>query len=269
MANKLPEGYEWYMQSPKEFRKEVIAWYLGIPRAIVGIVVVLIITSIGVRLKREPNVSILETIFDNLESIALGSAGIIFLLEAKDRQKRDHYEAWQVINLAQGQPGSGGRIQALQDLNRDGVDLKGVDVSMADLSGIDLRGANLKHANFSYTQLDSANLEGACLDNANFESANIFGANLRDAILYNTRLENANLSEADLEDAHLFNVSLSGAYLWKTNLKGCLCNKMTRDEIAVAWVCKTSLPNGTTDNRDCNELEIDPETGEFIDIDFD
>jgi hypothetical protein len=269
MADKLPEGYEWYSQSPKEFRQELLAWYSGIPRVIVGLVVVLLVTSIAVRLKREPDALILETIFDNLESIALGSAGIIFLLEAKDRQKRDHYEAWQVINLAQGQAGSGGRIQALQDLNRDGVDLEGVDVSGADLSGIDLRGANLKHANFSHTQLDNANLQEACLDHADFRKANLREANLRDAVLCNTKLENANLSKANLQNAHLFSVTLSGAFLWKTNLKGCLCNKMTRDETAVAWLCQTSLPNGSTNNRDCGELEIDSETGEFIDVDLD
>src|SRR5215469_2167276 len=42
---------------------------------------------------------------------------ISYWSEAGDRQKQKHYQAWQVINTAQGKGGSGGRIEALQELN--------------------------------------------------------------------------------------------------------------------------------------------------------
>jgi uncharacterized protein YjbI with pentapeptide repeats len=262
---KIPE---WYTKNPKEFRRDLLNWYLGIPKVVVGLVVVLLIGSLGLRIKREPDTPWYETIFDNLESIALGSAGIIFVLEAVDRQKRDHYEAWQVINSAQGQPGSGGRIQALQDLNRDGVSLEGVAAPMADLSGIDLREAKLSRANFRGAQLDNANLQGAHLWNTNLEGADLSGANLQAASLWNTNLEGADLSGANLQASSLTNVCLSGAYLLKTNLKECTINKWTREEIALAKLCKTTLPENISldPNRDCEEMRFDPKTGEFIDI---
>jgi hypothetical protein len=62
--------------------------------------------------------------------------------------KQKHYQAWQVINSAQGKGGSGGRIDALEELHRDAVPLVGVDVSDAFLQGVDLNGANLLRGNF-------------------------------------------------------------------------------------------------------------------------
>ena len=54
-------------------------------------------------------------------------AVIFYFSESGDRIKQRHYQAWQVINTAQGKGGSGGRIEALQELNADGVPLVGVD----------------------------------------------------------------------------------------------------------------------------------------------
>ena len=41
---------------------------------------------------------VVKNLFSNAESIAVGSAAVVFFLEIPDRKKRDHYEAWQVIN---------------------------------------------------------------------------------------------------------------------------------------------------------------------------
>jgi len=68
--------------------------------------------------------------------------GVVFYFsESGDRIKQRHYQAWQVINTAQGKGGSGGRIEALQELNEDKVQLVGVDVSSAFLQGIRLERA--------------------------------------------------------------------------------------------------------------------------------
>ena len=45
---------------------------------------------------------------------------------AKVARKAANYQAWQVVNSAQGKGGSGGRIDALEDLNRNGISLAGV-----------------------------------------------------------------------------------------------------------------------------------------------
>ena len=68
---------------------------------------------------------VLLIFIDNLQSIAIATAGIVFLLEIPERKKKEQYEAWQVINIAQGKSGNGGRIQALEALNQDGADLEG------------------------------------------------------------------------------------------------------------------------------------------------
>src|SRR5262249_23154599 len=76
-------------------------------------------------------------------TLSLLIAVISYFAESKDRIKQKHYQAWQVINSAQGKGGNGGRIDALEELRHDGVDLVEVDVSGAFLEGIDLSRANL------------------------------------------------------------------------------------------------------------------------------
>jgi hypothetical protein len=56
--------------------------------------------------------------------------GVIFYFAGtRDRREQRHYQAWQVINTAEGKGGNGGRIDALQDLNADGIPLGAVDLS--------------------------------------------------------------------------------------------------------------------------------------------
>ena len=136
-------------------------------------------------------------------------AVIFYYSEAGDRKKQKHYQAWQVINTAQGKGGSGGRVEALQELNADRIPLVGVDVSGAFLQGIRLVRANLLRGNFDSSDLRDATLEGSDLEYANLHSANFRGSNLK----------SANLLEADLEDADLVGAVLTGANLTAANLK--------------------------------------------------
>ena len=66
----------------------------------------------------------------------LGSFSILFVTifyfaGASDRLKQKHYQAWQVINTAEGKGGNGGRIDALQELNDDRVPLIGIEATNA------------------------------------------------------------------------------------------------------------------------------------------
>ena len=135
--------------------------------------------------------------------------GVIFWYsEAGDRKKQKHYQAWQVINTAQGKGGSGGRIEALQELNADKVPLVGVDVSGAFLQGIKLRRAKLLRADLSAADLRDAILEGSDLEYAELKSANFRHGDLR----------SVNLRHADLEDADLVGAKLNGADFDGANL---------------------------------------------------
>src|SRR5579859_7068523 len=146
--------------------------------------------------------------------------GVIFYFsESGDRIEQRHYQAWQVINTAQGKGGSGGRIEALQELNQDKIPLVGVDVSSAFLQGVHLEHANLLRADMSSadlrgSKLTSADLTYADLHNANFrgstlENASLTNADLKDADLVGSDLTGANLSQADLTGADLRNVNLA------------------------------------------------------------
>ena len=223
-------------------------------RLIQNIYVVCLITIIGAGLNREPGKSIFKTTFNNAESIALVSAGIIFLLETGDRQKRNQYEAWQVINSAQSQTGSGGRIQALEDLLRDGVDLEGVSASGADLSGINLESGQLSRANLARAHLDGANLKGANLEGARLTFANLEGANLREA-----NLEGAELGEANLQNADLKGANLEGSIFLVTDLRKTRgLNLEALNSPSPPLLCNSPLPSGIEikggKDRDCDQM---------------
>jgi hypothetical protein len=120
-------------------------------------------------------------------------------------RKDANYQAWQVVNAAQGKGGSGGRIDALADLARNRVSLAGVNLDGAWLEAIDLRGAILPHASLrgsllQASQLNGANLERADLTDANLTAARLDRAHLKCADLSGTRLSAASLEGADLTD---------------------------------------------------------------------
>jgi len=69
----------------------------------------------------------------------------------------------------------------------------------------------------------------------------------------------------DFQSSNLGRANLEGAYLESANLEGARLG-LTQDQLTTAKLCRTTLPNGITldPNRDCKELGIDPETGEWI-----
>jgi hypothetical protein len=141
--------------------------------------------------------------------------GVIFYFsESGDRVKQRHYQAWQVINTAQGKGGSGGRIEALQELNEDHVQLVGVDASSAFLQSIRLEHANLLRADLSASDMRGGDLRGAVLSYANLRFAN-----LRGGLLEHVDFSNADLSDADLVGATLDGAKLNGADLSSADLR--------------------------------------------------
>lgn len=159
------------------------------------------------------NWSFLE-VLEYLGTFSVLVAVIFYFSEAGDRVKQRHYQAWQVINTAQGKGGSGGRIEALQELNADKVPLVGVDVTSAFLQGIRLQNANLLRSNFSSADLRSGNFT-----NCNFTLADLNSANLRVATLDHANFSQADLEDADLNGSSLVGANLSGAALDRSDLR--------------------------------------------------
>lgn len=157
-------------------------------------------------------------VLEYLSSFGVLIAVIFYFAESGDRTKQKHYQAWQVINTAQGKGGNGGRIDALQELNEDGVQLVGVDLSMAFLQGIRLKRVNLSRADLSVADARDAEMPGAKLDNAGLRGANLRGAKMQGASFRGSVLDEADFSGADLRSADLTgtsleNADLNGAYL--------------------------------------------------------
>jgi hypothetical protein len=140
-------------------------------------------------------------------------------LEAAEiARKAANYQAWQVGNTAQGRGGSGGRIDALQDLGRNGVSLAGVQLDGAWLEGLvlpraDLRRATLRHVNLRGTDLRGANLEHADLTGADLTGATLVGARLKDALVHDVVAMTTELRGADLSELRGWDGLASASYL--------------------------------------------------------
>jgi hypothetical protein len=159
-------------------------------------------------------------VLDYLGSFSILVAVVFYFSESGDRLKQKHYQAWQVINTAQGKGGSGGRIEALQELDEDGVPLVGVDVSGSFLQGIrlpkarllraDLNSVDARNSDFHEGDFTDANLHSGNFRGSNFSGANLPGADLGDADFCSANLSNAVLDGATLDATDLGKTDLSG-----------------------------------------------------------
>jgi hypothetical protein len=146
-------------------------------------------------------------------------AVIFYFAESSDRLKQKHYQAWQVVNTAQGKGGNGGRVEALQELNSDRVSLTGVDVSGAFLQGIRLEKAHLARANFDGADARDSDFQNADLSNASLRSANFRNGDLRAADFAGAELNNVDLFAANLSKANFSGAVLDDADLCNSNLQ--------------------------------------------------
>lgn len=159
-------------------------------------------------------------VLEYLSTLSVLVGVVFYFSESGARVEQRHYQAWQVINTAQGKGGSGGRIEALEELNRDKVSLVGVDVSSSFLQGVQLEGARLARANFSTADVRECDLERADIEDGELHLSNFRSADLAGALLMGADLSEADLVGADLSGANLARVDLSGADMRRTKLRG-------------------------------------------------
>jgi Pentapeptide repeats (8 copies) len=151
-------------------------------------------------------------------------AVIFYFSETGDRLKQKHYQAWQVINSAEGKGGNGGRIEAVEELNADGVSLVGVNLSSAFLMGVQLPKAKLARANLDGADARAADLTGAAITDASLRSANLRGAKLEGVSFAGSALGDVDLNGADLKNVDLSGASLENADLQNSNWEGARWN---------------------------------------------
>ena len=172
------------------------------------------------------NWAFLEVI-ESLGTFSVLVAVVFYFADSGNRIKQRHYQAWQVINTAQGKGGSGGRIEALQELNHDKVPLIGVEAASAFLQGINLRGARLNRCTFQASDLRNSDLANADLTFCNLHSANLRGSNLNRA-----QMQDADLTDADLNGSILSEATLARADLTRTDLRNADLTRIDWRQIA-------------------------------------
>jgi hypothetical protein len=163
---------------------------------------------------------VLLEVLEYLGTFSILVAVIFYFAESGDRVKQKHYQAWQVINTAQGKGGSGGRLEALQELNADRVALVGIDLSDAFLQGVRLERADAPRSNFGSADLRESSFRSANLSYSDLNTANLRGSDLRGVNLSNAVLSDADLAGADLSDAELAGAQLDRADLQNVNCQG-------------------------------------------------
>ena len=169
--------------------------------------------------------SLAAKVLEAADTTSLILALVLFIKEAPDRRKQFHYQAWGTIDGAHNVKVSYARILALQDLNEDGVSLRGLDAPGAELTDIQLPKANLSNANLTAADISNADLSEANLNLANLNQTKLSGVNLTGANLSFAKLSRANLSSAKLGSSNLIcadlsHANLSGANLRNANLSG-------------------------------------------------
>jgi hypothetical protein len=158
-------------------------------------------------------------VLEYLEGFSVLIAVIFYFSESGDRLKQKHYQAWQVINTAQGKGGNGGRIDALEELNSDGISLIGVDLSGAFLQAVHLEHARLSRASFRSADMRDSDFASTDFSNAHLQSANLRQSNLRNANFAGALLGGKGAEEgADLFGCDLSGVDLTGAILANADL---------------------------------------------------
>lgn len=181
-------------------------------------------------------------VLERLGSFSVLAAVIFYFLGTGTRIRQAHYQAWQVINTAQGKGGSGGRIEALEQLNRGGVSLIGVDVSGAFLRGIRLDNARLSRSNLASADVRQSSFHRADLDNSTMTSANFRNSDFDSANLRDSDLTNADFSGAILSYTDLTGVDLSDADLRYADLRGARLDWVRGAKLANIYGLRNASP---------------------------
>jgi hypothetical protein len=181
-------------------------------------------------------------VLEYLSSLSVLIAVIMYFMEAPARVQQKHYQAWQVINTAQGKGGSGGRIDALYQLNKDGIPLIGVDISHSFLQGVRLPNAKLSRADLTAVDARDSILDNSDLSFANLNSANFRGAKLRKALLREVNLSEADLNGSDLSGSDLTDATLDNADLRYANLSDIAWNHLKSIQGADIFGVKNAPP---------------------------
>ncbi len=130
---------------------------------------------------------------------------------ADDQRKATHYQAWQLLNSADGKAGDAGRSLALRDLDLDRVPLDFADFSDVYFkSNLVLIGGTT----FSSALFRNSSFDGSRIAHASFRLANFEGAKF-----LSSTFTNCDFSYANLRGAKFYKADFSGSLFRSTDLR--------------------------------------------------
>jgi hypothetical protein len=146
--------------------------------------------------------------------LALLGSVIVYFFEIGQRERESHYQAWQVINGAQGKGGDGGRTLALRDLSKSGVPLRGVNLDGASLDGLKLaKGANLIRLTARTARVDTASIVRADFTYADFTGARLNFNTFVDCKFIKADFTGAKLHRSDLSRSKFVDSDFSHSFV--------------------------------------------------------
>jgi uncharacterized protein YjbI with pentapeptide repeats len=179
-------------------------------------------------LKKTPPSILLSCIWKNFISLSFLGTAAVFVWNTPVREQQKYFQAWQVINTAQNQSGTGGRNEALNYLNggetipflnwaapqckKNNTCLVGIKITKAgeeaNLNNIDLENANLQASVFSGTSFRGAKLKFAKFIDADLTGAVFKGADLKGVVFTGADLTGADFTKVkNLDDKSFENTS--------------------------------------------------------------
>ena len=187
--------------------------------------------KISKRLNKQPLLSILG----QLDKLALIIALFTFILGEDSRHNTAVFQAWQTITTAEGQTGSGGRIEALEFLNSRPWRLPWIGLTEEEwfldeftgkckhrelpVLGSRWERQSLRNLSIPKAYLVEVKLCGANLAETNLKEAKLWKADLGGTDLWKSNLVKADLAETHLGGTKLEKANLKGAHLWEANLE--------------------------------------------------
>jgi uncharacterized protein YjbI with pentapeptide repeats len=197
-------------------------------------------------LKKAPPSIVLSCAWKNFTSLGFLGTAIVFIWNTPVREQQKYFQAWQVINTAQNQSGTGGRNEALNYLNG------GENIPILNLAAPQCKRNNTCLVGIKITKMgEEANLNNVDLENANLEASVFSGTSFRGAKLKLAKFIDANLTGAVFKGADLEGVVFTGADLTGADFTEAknLNDKSFKD----TKFCRKTTPKGKVTAYKCKQ----------------
>lgn len=175
-----------------------------------------------------------ETVAALATVLAIISSAALYIREFPTRQRAATLEAWGIVVQMENKRASAGRVQALQQLKSDGVDMEGivlddailrnVDLSHIDISYISLRDVACSHCSFSGAKMFKARLEdGRYRNGCNFSEARLDQAVMNGVVLADCNLQGALFHDVEADSRTSYNgAAMTGIDISDSDLHGAI-----------------------------------------------